>query len=82
MQKNEIGQVALKRLRQSPKLITVGKKQYYFAVQYNISLAWIDPEDVDRVLKIKHQCCGNNYNVQFVIASEQDVRRWKGSSER
>ena len=82
MQKNEIGQIALKRLRQSPQLITVGKKQYYFAVQYNISLAWVDPEDVGKVLAVKHRCCGNNYNVQFVYASETDVRRWKGISER
>jgi len=82
-QKNSIGQIALKRLRQSPKLVTIpGNKQYYFAVQYNISLAWVDPEDVNKVLAVKHSCCGGNPQPQFVYASERDVRMWTGAAER
>ena len=75
--------VAIKRLRQVPKVVTLpdGTK-YAFVVQYNISMAWVEEDDVDKVLAIRMECCGGSRKPQFVRASETDIRRWKGEAER
>ena len=76
MQKNEQGQVAVKRLRQNPKRVDMGGGKFYlFVPRNNICLAWVDPEDVDKVLAVKHICCNNSPKQQFWLASEKDVKR-------
>ena len=61
--------VAIKRLRQTPKVVTLGNgKKYAFVVQRNISLSWVDEKDVNTVLAIKRHCCGNNRAIEFVVA--------------
>jgi len=67
---------ALKYLRGGQKLISVSGTEYVFVPKHNISLAWIDDEYVQRVLDMKRNCCGNSKKIQFVLASETDVRRW------
>lgn len=77
MQKNDAGQIAVKRLRQNPKRVDVGHKKFYlFAPKNNICLAWIDPEDVDKILAMRRNCCGNSSKPEFWLASETDVRRY------
>ena len=76
MQTNEQGQIAVKRLRQNQKLIQITDEKYYvFIPRHNVCMAWVDPEDVDFVLRQTISCCGNSHKKQFWIASEQDVRQ-------
>ena len=75
--KNDAGQIALKRLRTNPKLVQLGTDTFYqFSPRYNICLAWVDPEDVDRILSMKRDCCGSGGKRQFWLASESDVFRY------
>lgn len=69
------GKTAVKYLRGGQKYIAVGDAEYVFIPNHNISLAWIDNEYVQRVLNMKRGCCGGSKKVQFVLASETDVRR-------
>lgn len=77
MPKNADGQVAVRRYRQNRKTILISnKKVYHFIPKNNICLAWIDPEDVETILNIKYDCCGNSKKLEFHLASETDVRRY------
>jgi len=76
MVKNETGQIAIKHRRQTPKRVEVGKTVYIFTPKFNVSLAWINPEHVDQVLRIKRDCCGNGSRPIFTYAHQGDVNRW------
>lgn len=82
---NEAGEVALKYHNQAQVLSppdTPSGKRYVFVVKANISMAWVDAQDVDHLLKITKQCCGNNRKQQFFLANENDVRRWTNGGGR
>jgi len=74
---NENGEVALRSYQTVQKLITVNGRSYVFVPQHNISLAWINPEDVSTVLNIKRGCCGNK-NPYFRYANQHDIDIWYG----
>jgi hypothetical protein len=79
MQTNEQGQVAIRRYRQNQRQVIVDqatKKFYLFRPQHNICLAWVDPEDVDKILAIKRKCCGGAGSPEFYLADEYAVRVW------
>ena len=71
METNEIGQVAIKYKRQNQKLVN----GYVFIVRANISMAWINPEDVQKLLNIRGGCCGAKQKM-FLPSNPDDVRRW------
>lgn len=77
MQTNAEGQVALKHMRRGRALI----HGYVFVTQANVCLAWVNPEDVDKLLQVKHGCCGSKKPVIF-YANESDVRRWTNRGGR
>ena len=70
METNEIGQVAIKYKRQNQKLVN----GYVFIVKANISMAWINPEDVQKLLNIRGGCCGAKQKM-FIYANSDDTRR-------
>jgi len=79
---NDAGQAAMVYYQPIPKLIELSSiKSYYFDVKYGVSLAWVDPTDVDTLLSIKGGCCGGQRQVvypanenQFKMFSTGDYR--------
>ena len=68
--------VAIQFYQSIPKLVTVSGEQYVFVVKANISLAWIKPEHVDSILKLKKHCCAGQTKPAFHLANEDHIRRW------
>lgn len=77
---NDSGEIAVRWNRLTQKYVKIGVREYIFAIRSNISLAWIHPEDIDKVLALKATCCGGNLNIACHLASELDVKRWTGVS--
>lgn len=77
------GKVALKYFQAIPQSVRMSsKKEYHFDTRRNISMAWVDVEDVEFILGIVKVCCGGNRNHPYKYANESDVRIWSGESER
>jgi hypothetical protein len=77
VQTNAAGDIAVK-YRQPGNVLLQGNpsgREYVAVTQANISLAWIDPTDVDFILAKKDGCCGGKRQ-SFYLANESDVRRW------
>lgn len=77
MQMNEQGQVALKHTKTGRHLIY----GYVFVPQANITMAWVNPIDVEKMFRVKGGCCGGEKRVIFP-ANEDDVRRWTNRGGR
>lgn len=77
---NESGEVAIRWNRVMQKYIKVGEREYIFVVKANIAMAWIHPDDVDKVLSIKISCCGGRAALACTLANELSVKRWLGIS--
>jgi len=73
---NEKGEVAIRYNMTIPKYIQIGKREYVFGVRANISLVWVHPDDVDKMLNMKKICCGGSINKVCHLANELDVKRW------
>ena len=76
MIKNESGEVAIVYYQTVPKVISVQRTEYAFAVRANICMSWVKPEHVDSVLSITKSCCGGNSKQVFHYANKTQVRRW------
>lgn len=80
---NEAGQIAIKRLKNIPRLVQVsGGGDYMFVSRNNITLAWVDPADVPKILGLRDGCCGGKKKPAFTYALEHDVPRWTGERSR
>lgn len=79
---NENGEVALRAYQVVRKYVAVNGHEYVFVPQHNISLAWIQLEDVNSVLSIKRECCGGSKNPYFRYANQHDIDIWTGAVER
>lgn len=79
MIKNDEGHVAIRRYRQTGKLIKVHGNSYAFVVQHNVNLTWVRPEDVNAMVALKERaCCGpkkKRGNV-YGLANQIDVNVW------
>lgn len=74
---DELGRVAVRRMHQSPRHVKVNGNDYLFRIQHNISLAWIEPEDVEAVLSIRDRSCCNKPPKRInSLADETHARRW------
>jgi len=67
--------VAVRCYRTIPKHVTIAGETYIFSVQHNISLCWVKPEHVGRMLAIKKSCCGGSKKKLFFLADEVHIRR-------
>jgi len=80
---NSAGEVALKYYLPTGKYISLSATiEYVFVAEANISLCWVKPEHVDRILAIKKTCCGNTHKPMFRYANETEVRRWTNRGGR
>jgi len=76
---NEAGQVAMRYGRQAPTHIKCGDRSYIFSVQANISLAWVEPEDIPCMLAKRDTsgCCGSSRRGPVIsFCDETHLRRW------
>lgn len=73
---NDQGQVAIKYYQTIPHVLRVGGKEYAFVVKARICMAWIDAGNVNTVLSVKKNCCGNNSKTVYSYANEQTVNIW------
>ena len=80
---NEDGYVAVRYYQPTNKYVGIGdplQREYLFEARAaGVSLAWINPVDVDKILSMKKQCCGGNSNPIFHLANERDVQIWTGN---
>jgi len=67
--------VAVRYYQTIPKHVRIGEETYIFSVRHNISLCWVKPEHVDRMLDKKKSCCGGNKRRVFSLADEVHIRR-------
>jgi hypothetical protein len=78
--------IALKYYQPMQVLVkaTLSGKEYVFVPKANISLAYVDPDDIDNLLGRKAGCnCGGSKRQQaFSYANESDIRRWKNGGGR
>lgn len=76
--KNDAGQILLKWvLPRPPKIVKIDgtNRVYTFDYNFNVCAAWINPEDVERMLKIKEKVCNCNngtYKNAFHLANLLD----------
>ncbi|MFA6982215.1 MAG: hypothetical protein WC243_04325 [Patescibacteria group bacterium] len=77
---NELGEVAIRWNVLTPKQVNLGTKTYYFNIKMDISLCWVKPEDIDKILAVRVSCCGGTMNQSCHLANELDVKRWLGIS--
>ena len=75
---NENGEIAIRYKPDIPKYLQVGKSEYVFTVNNHVSLIWVKPDEVDRILNMKKECCGGNTTFPCQIASEVAVKFWLG----
>ncbi len=75
------GSVALCYYQTTNPLIEVSGRAYKFSTQHNICLSWVSELDAPVILAKKGGCCGGKKSV-FRVATETEVRRWSGTSER
>lgn len=80
---NPAGHIAMKWVIQGrnppPVKIDGTDRIYIFTPQCHVFLAWVYPEDVDRMLTTKSKVCNCNngtYKLAFEKASRLDVALW------
>jgi hypothetical protein len=79
---NDQNQVAVSYYTCVPHVIGVMGTEYAFTVKANICMAWINPEHVDAVLRVKKNCCGNNSKTVYRLEHEDHTRRWTNGGGR
>jgi len=81
---NENGQVAMVYRPRNQKYVQVGKSEYIFSVRRSISFAWVDRDDVAKLLLIHKSCgCANgSTHPAFRLATDQEYRLWTGIADR
>lgn len=79
---NSSNQVAVIYLRGGQKYVRTNSSEYVFTPSNGISLAWINEQDVNQILRIPGGCCGNNIRDIFRIANDNQVALWEGREVR
>ena len=75
---NTDGKVAVKYYQPTPKRVVIGNTVYDFVYRNYVSLAWINPEDVDKILSITNSSCNCSKGTSiFRLANERDVLIWE-----
>ena len=76
----EDGYVAIQHVTTNPTNLMVAKTPYIFTPAHNVSLCWVHPDHVDKVLTYKASSgcnCGSSKN-KFHLASLINVHLWSG----
>jgi hypothetical protein len=63
------GYIAMTHRTTNPATVRVGDVSYYFTPRNNVSLEWVSPEHVNKLLSERARiCCGQN-SQKFFLAS-------------
>jgi hypothetical protein len=79
---NADGWVAMRYHFQNRLMVSCGPNTYVFAMQANISFAWVRPEDVPCCQAVTGGCCGQRRPNIIRYANESDARRWTNRGGR
>ncbi len=82
---NEEGQVALRYMKQATVLASCngqGANEYIFTTKANISMAYVNEEDVECMLQVTAGCCGEKQKLVVFYGDETHVRRWETGGGR
>lgn len=73
---DEQGRAAMKYIK-SAQIVVLDK--YVFTVMWDVSLAFIEPDDIGRLFVVRaKQCCGKRAKRAFYYANETDVAHHQG----
>lgn len=75
---NEQGQVFLRYMQESPMVVSCNGHEYAFVIRGAVTMAFVDPTDVDCLLGVRKGCnCngGSKKNVIF-LADERHAKMW------
>ena len=72
-------QTALVRFGPLPYDVVVqaNGKTYTFKNHNGVSMAWVDNEDVEAVLMVRHTCCGGKKSRTFQLANSAQIAHWE-----
>ena len=76
---DEQGRVALRYYQDTGPILvqdTPSGKDYTF-ICHVVSMAWINPEDVDHLLARLKSCCGGNKRQTFDYANANAIAAWR-----
>lgn len=77
---NADGWIALQHHNSNGRTVQIDTVYYAFTPQHNISLAWVRPEHVDRILAVQDKSCncgGGRFRPAFFYASQTNVCLWE-----
>lgn len=77
---NEDGWVALQHWNSNPRTVQIDTVYYVFAPQHNVSLAFVRPEHVDRILAVEEKSCncgGGRKRNSFQLATPINYSIWR-----
>ena len=72
--------VAIKHYNSNPFNVKVGYNTYAFTPRFNISMAWVEAEDVEKILAVSTNRCRSCHGVpalRFSRASVEEIKRWE-----
>jgi len=71
------GKVAIQHYTSNGWTVQVDDDIYTWTPKYNVSLAWVKKEHVDKVLAIRNKSCCGNTRTRFVPASLINTNIWE-----
>lgn len=87
MIRNQSGHIAMRWVieRRNPPLVKIDgtERVYTFSPKSNIFLAWVEPDDAERLLVTKAKTCncsGGTYQIAFGYATRLDVMLYETGS--
>jgi hypothetical protein len=76
---NEQGQVALRYYQDTGPILVQGTPSgtEYTFICHVVSMAWVEPEDVDHLLARRKTCCGGSKRQIFDYAHPNAIAAWR-----
>jgi hypothetical protein len=73
------GYVALQHRTSNPASVKIESNghTYDFIPQHNVSLAWVDPQDVGPLLLVRARICCGKTDYKFRYATQINVNLWQ-----
>lgn len=77
---NDVGQIAIRYYQPAQVLTknTPSGTQYFFDVKAGVSMAWVEPEDVEALLAKRPRPCCQKARQVYDYANQAAVDLWSG----
>lgn len=75
----EDGWIAIQHFTSNPATVQIeaSGQVYTFSPQHNVSMAWVNPDDVPAILQIRARICCGKTKQKFQYASQVNVCLWE-----